>query len=169
MTNARLASAAALFSLLLTAPRAMASVAFPEALRQELELSAIVPPAPGCRLCHKDDVGGLKTVTTPFGRSMLAAGTTAANVSGMVASLRILEADGTDSDRDGVGDIVELQAGTDPNGGQLPDGSSVDPVRDVPLPETGCSLTGAGTGPASGTATWGALALFWMLARALRR
>lgn len=167
MSRARLGGALCLFGMLAVTLDASASVAFPEAIREELALEAVVPPAPGCRLCHKDDVGGLKTVTTPFGRSMLAAGATAINVSSVTASLRALEADGTDSDGDGVGDIVELQAGTDPNVVQTPDGSPTGPVDQVPLPQTGCSLRGPGR---SGTSWgWAGAGLLWMLARARRR
>jgi hypothetical protein len=167
MTRSRLGAVSCLLGLLATAPPVAASVAFPEAMRQELELDAVAPPAPGCRVCHKDDVGGLKTVTTPFGRSMLAAGTTAVNVSTVVASLRALEADGTDSDGDGVGDIEELRAGTDPNAGQAPDGSPTAPVDQVPLPETGCSLGGSGT--PSTAWVWASLGALWLLVRVRRR
>lgn len=152
--------------LLGVAPSALASVSFPEALRQELNLAAVPPPAPGCRLCHSTDAGGLKTVTTPFGRSMLTAGTTAANVPSMLASLRALETDGTDSDRDGTPDITELEAGTDPNVAQAPDGMPVQPTEAVPLPETGCALRAA---PATGVSGWVGLGLLWLLVRARRR
>lgn len=141
-----------------------ASTTFPEALRKQLELAEIAGPAPGCRLCHQTDAGGLKTATKPLSRSLQAVGVSGANVPSLLAGLEALEADRTDSDHDGVSDIDELKAGTDPNVALSDDGAPV--AEDIPLPETGCAL--AGTRSASGA--WTALvAALWLLARRSRR
>ncbi len=138
-----------------TAP-ARASATFPEALRNKLGLAKIPGPAPGCRLCHQTDAGGLKTSTKPFSRSLQAAGVAGANVPSLLAGLDTLEADGTDSDGDGVSDIDELVAGTDPNLAVSDEGAPI--AEQVPLPETGCALGGipaaSGGWPAFVAALW---------------
>jgi MYXO-CTERM domain-containing protein len=65
------------------------------------------------------------------------------SVPSLLSALDALEADGTDSDHDGVPDIAELKAGTDPNVPQTASGMPEAPVDEVPLPETGCSLSTA--------------------------
>jgi hypothetical protein len=143
---------------------ARASATFPEALRNKLGLAQIAGPAPGCRLCHQTDAGGLKTSTKPFSRSLQAAGVAGANVPSLLAGLDTLEADGTDSDGDGVSDIDELVAGADPNVAISEDGAPM--AEQVPLPETGCAWGGA---PAASGA-WPALAAaLWLLTRRTRR
>lgn len=146
-----------------TAP-ALASTTFPEALRKKLDLAEIAGPAPGCRLCHQTDAGGLKTSTKPLSRSLQAAGLAGANVPSLLAALEALEADGTDSDGDGVSDIAELKVGTDPNVALNDDGAPI--AEDIPLPETGCALAGA----RSTSGAWTALAAaLWLLTRHSRR
>jgi len=131
---------------------AAASTTFPEALRKQLGLQQIAGPPPGCQLCHKDDAGGLKTATKPLGRSLLQAGVMGGSVPSLLAGLDTLESDATDSDHDGIGDIAELRAVTNPNvadvgaGGGGAGGTAAMPcvvVPEIPLPETGCSLVGA--------------------------
>jgi hypothetical protein len=138
----------AVAALGLAAP-AGASLAFPGALTQELGV-ALPVPAPGCKLCHKDDKGGFMTVDKPFGRAMLKAGTQGGNVAALLASLGTLEAAGTDSDGDGTSDVAELRAGADPNVADQVDGGPTEPPQDpIPLPQTGCALGGpipAGSG-----------------------
>lgn len=77
----------------------------------------------------------------------------------MPEALSLLEAAGTDSDADGVGDVDELRVGDDPN---APDRSLC-----ALAPRYGC---GAQVAPrsASGPATWGALALLLGLGVAWR-
>jgi len=130
---------AACIGLALTslAPAAFASKTFPEALRKNLGLAQIAGSGMGCQLCHQDDVGGLKTATKPFGRSLSKAGVMGANVPSLLGGLATLDADGTDSDGDGTPDISELEAEQDPNVGA----SGMPAFDDVPLPETGCTLT----------------------------
>lgn len=118
------------------AGRAFGSESFPEDMRRKLELPAIAGPEPGCRICHQDDEGGVMTANKPFARSLMLVGAAGANVPSFLAALDTLKANGTDSDGDGVSDIAELEAGTDPNVGT--DGSQ--PFDRVPLPQTGCSV-----------------------------
>lgn len=94
----------------LAAPAAATS-GFPTVIRDTLALDA----APACLLCHTATAGGAGTATKPFAVSMRAAGLVPFNVTSLEAALTALEADGTDSDGDGTGDIDELVAGTDPN------------------------------------------------------
>jgi hypothetical protein len=140
MTRAHRWSSCLLSGLLLTALArpADASATFPEALRSKLGLEQIAGPAPGCRLCHQTDVGGIKTATQPLGRSLLKAGATGGSVPSLLAALDALDAQGSDSDRDGSPDIAELEAGTDPNTAEA--GAPTSPAEQVPLPETGCGL-----------------------------
>jgi hypothetical protein len=146
------------------APHAAASQAYPEALRAELGLAEIPNPPTGCLLCHKDLVGGFMTVTKPFGRSVLKAGATGASVPSLRAALQTLETTATDSDFDGIADVPELQAGTDPNVAEVSEGEPPIPQHEeVPLPETGCSLSGA---PAE-SAVWlvPSVACLWLARR----
>jgi hypothetical protein len=127
-----------LAGLVAVAGHARASDTFPPLLKANLELAEL-PYAPnGCQLCHKNDDGGPMTATKPFGRAMLKAGTVGGSPPSMLAALRALEADGTDSDGDGTPDIAELRAGSDPN--MRADGSTAT-ADEIPLPETGCSIS----------------------------
>jgi hypothetical protein len=126
-------------SLLALSNDAAASTTYPEELRKYLELEAIVGPAPGCRVCHQDDVGGLKTATKPVGRALISAGAAGGNVPSFLAALETLDAEHTDSDRDGSADLDELRAGTDPNVATDSEGTVI-PMEEIPLPQTGCAL-----------------------------
>jgi len=132
---------------------ALASATYPEELRAQLGLANVVGPGPGCQLCHRDDLGGLKTATKPFARSLMQAGATGANVPSLRSALAVLQSNGTDSDGDGVGDIDELRAGEDPN---VPAEGSGVVLEDIPPPETGCTL---GKGDRPGPINLGLLAL----------
>lgn len=104
------------FAALIALPAA-ASATFPPELKSKLNLAVI----PDCTICHTSLIGGLGTVTNPFGQAMMAAGLGAANTAAIKPAADKLVADKTDSDGDGVGDIDELKAGTDPNvGGTKP-------------------------------------------------
>jgi hypothetical protein len=124
-------------ALVLVAGPVTASEAFPPVVKAELRLKA----APDCTLCHRDDQGGVHTVTKPFGLTMLGLGVTGGNVGSLEAALRTDEADATDSDGDGVPDVDELRNGTDPNVPQATDGGTIALPKQPPLPETGCSVS----------------------------
>lgn len=105
--------------LLLAARLAHASSSYPAEIRAHLALSY----TPDCTLCHSVPSGGYGTVTTPFGTSMRSRGLVAQNPQSLDTALDALAAEKKDSDGDGVPDIDELRAGTDPNvagGGAVP-------------------------------------------------
>ena len=162
-----------LLGLLLLAPHARASTTFPEALRKQLGLAQIAAPGPGCQLCHRDDVGGVKTATKPLGRSLLTAGAQGGSVPSLLEALGTLEQNGTDSDSDGTPDIGELRAGSDPNvfdavlGGAGASGMEGMPCPVIlPLPETGCSVSSRST--PRGSLTLAAVALVALVRRRAR-
>jgi len=128
-------------SSLAFAPAAAASKNFPEALRSKLGLAALPYPPQGCQLCHQNDEGGPRTATKPFGRTLLKTGTAGGSVPRLYAALKSVEADGVDSDGDGVSDIVELKAETDPNVALSSTGEPL-PMDEIPLPQTGCQFAG---------------------------
>ncbi|MDF3070484.1 MAG: hypothetical protein K0R38_6085 [Polyangiaceae bacterium] len=154
--------------LMLVAPAlAQASVTYPGELIQHWSLAAPLPASPPyCTLCHSSDAGGTGTATTPFGRALLRTGTLGNNVPSFDGSLDTLETSGNDSDRDGVADLEELIAGTSPNEGEPLPGSEPDPLANVPLPRTGCSV-GVPNGSAGVSA--GLAALLLLSLRRVRR
>jgi hypothetical protein len=137
---ARLLLSTALFLVASWAAPAWASLSFPPTIQAELGLAS----PPPCTLCHRNDDGGLGTVVTPFGRTLMnRLGVTAANVNSLKAGLAADKAQNLDSDGDGISDIDELEAGMDPNVGASGEVAGLN----VPLPETGCALA---TRPAFG-------------------
>lgn len=133
----------ALYSLLLPG-QAVASPGYPPLIQAELGLAN----PPDCTLCHRDSLGGPGTVVRPFGRLMmshfqLSGGS---NLGALKAALAGDAGEHLDIDSDGVPDLEELRAGSDPNVGA----SGEQPAVDLPLPETGCALgSGAGRAGAS--------------------
>ncbi len=115
---------------------AAANPIFPGEIYNHLGLDV----APQCTICHRDNLGGLKTVEKPFGLELMSRGLTGDSSLGELDTLLDeVEADEVDSDGDGVGDIQELKDGTDPNVA----GSTLEP------PEYGCLNTAPRTVPAT--------------------
>ena len=137
-------------AVLLFAVPAAASDFFPQGIHDHLELDYTSQ----CTLCHRDLVGGMGTVTQPFGEMMRARGLTCCNLGTLENTLDALEGEGTDVDGDGVGDIQELRNGTNPN----PEG-----IKDPP--EYGCIGSVAPTRSPWPGATLAAAALVLLVRR----
>lgn len=137
---------------LLVPALAQATPSFPDTIARELQLAA----PPPCSICHAGGDTRRGTVTTPFGTTMRARGLVAYSDASVATALKALDAERKDSDRDGVSDVDELRAGTDPNlvsGEALPD-----------PPVYGC-VTARSTTPDAG---W-LVVIGAVLARVLRR
>lgn len=127
-----------------------ASKTFPARIRKDLSLEI----EPDCILCHETEEGEKNTVTRPFGVSMRKNGLLAGNLGSLDVALRALDSNGTDSDRDGVPDIEELQNDRNPNAREVvvvsDAGDDLDAAPPViielppppgpPLMETGCTV-----------------------------
>jgi hypothetical protein len=98
---------------------------FPPAIANHLQLSY----EPSCALCHVGAKTGGGTVTTPFGRSARDRGLVEENTEILNAVLDQMRTERVDSDSDGVTDVEELVASTDPNA------RPNDPIREQ---EYGC-------------------------------
>jgi hypothetical protein len=97
--------------VMLCATNARASENYPETLEQALD----TPCPPDCTTCHTRASGGNLTANTPVGISMRRAGLKGGNASLLLDAIAALESERTDSDVDGVPDVEEMHAGTDPN------------------------------------------------------
>jgi hypothetical protein len=108
-------------AVLLTGRSAHAQGDYPGEVEDYLKLSY----APPCSLCHEKGNTGSGTVVTSFGWSMRGKGLVVDDPSSIDRALDALRAAKTDSDGDGVPDVDELVAGTDPNSAasvRIPDG-----------------------------------------------
>lgn len=135
---------------------AQAKREFPSEIQSDLGLTYQVP----CSVCHIKDNTGSSTPITPFARALRARGLTGDNAS-LLTALAQLDADQVDSDGDGVTDINELKAGTDPNSS-----ANASLINDQE-PGYGCGgspPTGRDGGPALGSV----LALAWLLVQRRR-
>ena len=139
--------------LLLGASPAGATLNFPGAIQRILGAAQ----APDCAVCHAGGQTGAGTVTTPLGMALKHRGLAPGDEAALQTALTRLEADKVDSNHNGVSDVDELRAGTDPN-------------FDAAHPQVtyGCSVVASSVGTA-----WPLLlvALAWLLrgARPLRR
>ena len=134
--------------VLLSILTAGASPVFPTTIQGVTESEC----APPCTICHETNAGGSGTITTDFGILMLDRGLGSSDFTLMMELLDELEADGTDTDGDGIPDFDELANSFDPN----PDGEL---YCDIDSPVYGC-LNHAPTGlPGLGLALGLALAL----------
>jgi len=153
MASCRRISVAALAvgALLSGARPAYATPTFPEVIAAK-QMSVV----PGCQVCH---VGAQQrgTVNTPFGLSLRMRGLIAFDEDSLRTALDALLAERTDSDGDGIGDVEELQLGTDPNAAPGDTGAIVTPIY-------GCASTHRGVGEAW-TSIVAALALVAMRSR----
>jgi hypothetical protein len=128
---------------------------FPAVIQSDFELSYEVP----CSVCHLKANVGAATARTPFALALKARDFT--DERSLSRALARLKADNFDTDGDGVSDVEELKAGTDPNS---PANASLIDAQD---PGYGCGGT-APHGRNIGQAALGAAALAWLLARRLR-
>lgn len=133
--------------------QAHATPNFPAVVQSKLKLA----DAPDCTLCHAG-APGRGTVTTPFGETIRSRGAIAYDENALKTALDAISAEKKDSDKDGVPDVDELAASTDPNAAA---------GVTVIVPEYGC---GVGRGHATSGSGWlvGVIALL-LLARAARR
>lgn len=128
---------------------------FPAVIQSDLELSYEVP----CSVCHLKENTGAATARTPFALALKARDFT--DEESLSSALARLKADDFDTDGDGVSDVAELKAGTDPNSAANGD------LMDTQQPGYGCGGS-APHGRNGGQAALGVAALTWLLARRLR-
>jgi hypothetical protein len=102
------ACAAFALSSFVTVQSAYAWEQYPAVLK---EFGAPGEPPP-CTICHISAAGGGEH--TPFGK-VIAANNTLLNLSRLRMVLEMLKANNTDTDKDGVSDMTEIAAGTDPS------------------------------------------------------
>jgi hypothetical protein len=133
---------------------ALATPEFPGTIRSHFGLDY----QPPCTLCHRSAQGG-GPVVTPFGASLLARGLRAGDDSSLASALDRLVSDGVDSDGDGVEDVDELLAGSDPNS------ASASSISDKPTLSHGC----VGRIAPTGTPSWPVLAAVATFVLLMRR
>jgi hypothetical protein len=106
---------------------------FPREIQRDLSLDY----EPPCYVCHVKDKTGVGTAQTPFALSMRANGLDANDRTSLTTALQALEQAQIDSDGDGVDDIAELKADTDPNS------DTPGSLSERPGPIWGCSAAQA--------------------------
>jgi hypothetical protein len=158
-TLARLAGFCALLGAVFVVSSARASESYPATLEAALDMAC--PPA--CTTCHSRPQGGELTANKPLGISLRRAGLECCNTRQLRDVIATLEANATDSDSDGVPDVEELRAGTDPNAAE----GNLECY--VPEPDEGCTLAPR-TSPTERTAgAWSGFGLALVGLVALRR
>lgn len=115
---------------------ATATPTFPDVIKEDLQLA----DSPDCTLCH-EGTPKIGSVTTPFGAHMMERNLVAYDEDSLRTALKAVDGEKSDVDADGVPDIDELKAGTDPNGAGT-DGSS-------DTPKYGCNNV-SGAPPSAG-------------------
>ena len=96
-------------SLLVAPGVALAQPDFPDSLQK----ATGAPCVPQCSVCH-DSVNGGGPIDQPFGKSLGDYGGYQGR-DAIKAGVEGMKQDNVDSDGDGVGDVDELERGTDPN------------------------------------------------------
>jgi MYXO-CTERM domain-containing protein len=134
---------------------AQAKSEFPGEIKNKYALPWDVP----CSVCHINGNTGSSTPITPFALSLRARGMKGDNQS-LSSALDKLKSDAVDSDGDGVTDVNELIAGTDPNSSA---NASIETDQD---PGYGCGGSAPKGRSAPGMA--GMLALAWFVLRRRR-
>ncbi|MEZ4221341.1 MAG: hypothetical protein R3B13_10490 [Polyangiaceae bacterium] len=159
MSIFKLAVLAPSFALALLAAPAVASPSYPGELLDALNMDCAAP----CTVCHQDQTGGSGTATKRFAEAMIDVGLEGGDEGTVKSAAQALEANGTDSDGDGVGDIDELKQGRDPN---------VEGDASICGPQYGCGAR-VSSQPARGSEPWivaaSAVALALGLGRRRRR
>jgi hypothetical protein len=142
--------------LLVTTSVAQASPEYPSVLQDELSLAC----SPSCLLCHTQAEGGFGTANTPFGTTLRRARLECCNDEQLAAVLVTLEQAVSDSDGDGMSDLDELEAGSDPN-------TASGALDCAAKKSSGCAAAPYGTWPPG--LGWAVTAAGGVLALALRR
>lgn len=149
-----------LIALVAAASAAFASPSYPSALANDVG----APCEPQCTVCHASNSGGAGTVVQPFGVALMDRGLKMEDEASLAAALDASLADLVDSDGDGVADVDELTAGTDPNPGGAPFCGTDAPIT----PQYGC-FASAQVAPTGGRWAWLALAGLGLVVARRRR
>lgn len=130
----------------LVATIAWGTTEFPSEIQAKYSLPQLPPLL--CGLCHTNGETRSGTVTTPIGAALRQRGLRAGDTASLLAALDQLEAESVDSDSDGVIDVAELIAGSNPNvADSSTGGGGGTPIVEVPPARFGCGASVAGWFP----------------------
>lgn len=90
---------------------AFATANFLTEVKDYLSLSTF----PACTLCHSSNAGGSGTVTTAFGKALLAEGAISNDTTRLRAALDAIVSKNVDVNGNGTNDVQDLKDGVDPN------------------------------------------------------